>query len=486
MAATSSGSGAPRGTDLGRPCARCSAALALVATLLLAAQPPTGDLSGIEIDPALRVELIAAEPLIFDPVDLEFDELGRAFVLEMPGYPIVEPDRPAPGRIVILHDGDGDARFDRRTIFAEDFRYANSILPYRGGLLVSDAPDLLYVKDTDADGRADVRQVILSGFGTGPSESSFNGLRHGLDNWVYGAIGANGGNVYFPQRPDEPRPLRGRDFALRFGVDPTDPHRLAAGELRDAGASGDGFGLDFDAWGRRFVVDEQKHIQAEIFPDTYLPAGHTWPSTVVEISDHGRDDVARVYPISRVEERPNHPEQAGYFTAGCGLTYYGGGMLPAGFENSFVVAEAVHNLVHRDLVEPEGAGFVARRDRPRAELLAARENSFRPVNFAVGPDGALYLLDMHRDVIEHPEWIPDEIERQLDVRAGSDQGRVYRLVGRDGLPPLVVKPPISRSRHRSSSSHGSSIPTSGGAIPRSGCSSSAGRSRQRRRSPSWC
>ncbi len=382
------------------------------------------------LESGLAIELVAAEPLVFDPVDLEFDEHGHAFVLEMPGFPLVSEDQPRPGRVVELVDEDGDGRFDRRLPFADGFRYADSILPYRGGLLVADAPDLVYLKDTDGDGQADLRQVVISGFGLGPSESLFNGLRHGLDNWIYAANGSSGGDVFlvFPAgHPESPVSIRGQDVRFRFRSDPADPQRLGDGELERAGRTGGGFGLDFDDWGRRFVTHEQRHIQAAIIPERYLARGHTWPSTTVEISDHGQDEGARVFPISAPEARPNHPEQAGHFTAGCGLTRWAGGILPPGLEGSFFVAEAVHHLVHRDVVEADGAGFRARRATARSESLAVADPWSRPVNFALGPNGALYLLDMQRAVIEHPEWIPDELERDLDLRAGEDRGRIYRL-----------------------------------------------------------
>ncbi|HVS14151.1 MAG TPA: PVC-type heme-binding CxxCH protein [Thermoanaerobaculia bacterium] len=399
----------------------------------------TGDLGEIRLHPELAVELAAAEPLVFDPVDLEFDEDGRAFVLEMPGFPFIPPGEEPPGRIVELIDRDRDGRFDARRVFADHLRYADSILAARGGLLVADAPDLLFVKDTDGDGRADLRQVLLTGFGEGPSESNFNGLRWGPDNWIHGANGSSGGSVHRPGRPEEATSIRGRDFRLRLAPADDDSHRVEAVGFETTARMGGGFGLDFDQWGRRFVTHEQRHIQVEVFPERYLTGPHPWPSTVTEISDHGTGETARVFPVSKPEPRPNHPEQAGYFTAGCGLTHYGGSVLPERFRGAFFVAEAVHNLVHLDLVEPRGASFVARRERAREEVLAAVDNAFRPVNFAVGPEGALYVLDMHRGVIEHPEWIPDEIEATLDLRAGADQGRILRVVPRGGLAPVAVR-----------------------------------------------
>jgi putative membrane-bound dehydrogenase-like protein len=418
-------------------------AVALCATLWAAAAcaPRSADrdlLGEIRLHPELAVELAAAEPLVLDPVDLELDEDGRAFVLEMPGFPFIPPGEEPPGRIVELIDRDRDGRFDERRVFADRLRYADSILPVRGGLLVADAPDLLFVKDTDGDGRADLRQVLLTGFGEGPSESNFNGLRWGPDNWIHGANGSSGGSVHRPDRPEEATSIRGRDFRLRLAPADGDPHRLEAVAFETTARMGGGFGLDFDQWGRRFVTHEQRHIQVEVFAERYLTGPHPWPSTVTEISDHGTGDTARVFPVSKTEARPNHPEQAGYFTAGCGLTYYGGTALPERFQGAFFVAEAVHNLVHLDLVEPQGASFVARRDREREEVLAAVDNAVRPVNFAVGPEGALYMLDMHRAVIEHPEWIPDEIEATLDLRAGADRGRILRVVPPGGLPPATV------------------------------------------------
>ncbi len=423
------------------------AALGLLA-LLGAASEPEGVLDArAKLGPhrlvdGVTIELVAAEPLVFDPVDLEFDASGRAFVLEMGGYPETE-DSDRRGRIVLLEDRDRNGTYDARRIFADGFRYADSILPYQGGLLVADAPEVLFVKDTDDDGRADLRQVVLEGFSLGPSESNVNGLAFGPDGWVYAANGSSGGQVRLTEEAaggDAPDaiPIRGLDVRFRFAREEKG-HQLTEGRLESAGPMGGGFGVTFDDWGRRFVTHEQRHIQVEVLPRRLLPESAGWPRTVEEISDHGRGGQTRVYPVSDTQERPNHPEQAGFFTAGSGLTHYGGDAAPS-LRGQFFVGETVHNLVHRDAVEPAGASFTARRVDENFEFLAARDLSFRPVNYTVGPDGALYVLDMSRDVIEHPEWIPDDMEAQIDVRGGADRGRIYRLY--EGEPPL---PPYIRS-----------------------------------------
>ncbi len=372
-----------------------------------------------------------------DPVDLEFDGEGRAFLLELRGYPVVAEGSELPGRIVELLDRDRDGRFDERRIFADGFRYADSILPYRGGWLVADAPDLLFVRDDDGDGvvaAGDSRVVLLSGFGVGASESLFNGLRFGPDGWIHGANGSSGGEVFLPDRAQERISIRGRDFRFRFEGPVASPERWR-GVFEATDRMGGGFGLDFDDWGRKWVTHEQRHVQAVVVPGRYLPEGHDWPQTTVEISDHGRGGETRIFPISESAPRPNHPEQAGTFTAGCGLIHYGGAALPPAFHDQVFVAEAVHNLVHRDVIRATGSGFVAARapEEARSELLAAVDPAFRPANMTVGPDGAIWLLDLQRDVIEHPEWIPDDIERELDLYAGNDRGRIYRITGRGGL-----------------------------------------------------
>src|SRR5690606_19414506 len=171
---------------------------------------PEDILATFEVHPDFELRLVAMEPLVLDPVDLEFDEHGDAYALEMPGYPLGE----TPGRIVKLTDKDGDGVFDKRTVFADGFAVADSLLPYRGGMLVASPPDLLYLKDTDGDGRADEWTVLLTGFAADNTQHNFNGLGHGLDNWVYGANGGNSGTPHWPDKPDEPIGLRFEDFRI--------------------------------------------------------------------------------------------------------------------------------------------------------------------------------------------------------------------------------------------------------------------------------
>ena len=304
---------------------------------------------------------------------------------------------------------------------------ASSILPWRGGLLVASPPDLVFVRDTDGDGTADERRVELSGFPVGNTQHNYNGLTLGLDNWIYGANGGNAGEIFFPETPAAKTPLRRDDFRVDLG----------ARRFERIGVSSGGFEHSFDSRGRLYGTHNLEHISLFVFPGSYtekLP-GHLRDTRDV-ISDHGEDAPARLFPIGVPETRVNHPEQSGRFSGACGITVYTGGAFGPEYDDQPFVADVVVNLLHRPRVRYAGASAVASRAREGVEFLASTDRAFRPVNMTVGPDGALYLLDMHRAVIEHPEWIPDGIEAGLDITAGRDRGRIYRIAPKDGLPPI--------------------------------------------------
>jgi putative membrane-bound dehydrogenase-like protein len=386
-------------------------------------------LQSFQIHPDFQIELAAKEPVVFDPVDLEFDEHGRAFVIEMPGYPFMKEK----SRVILLDDQNGDGEYDYRTVFAEELNFADAILPYRGGLLVAAPPHLLSVKDTTGDGVADTREILLDGFAVENPQHNINGLTHGLDNWIYGANGGNSGNVFWPGDSLNRIPLRDDDF--RFNLDLKKFERI--------GESAGGFGIAMDDWGRIFGTHNLEHISLLVIPGRYF-AGISAPEsgTRAVISDHEENGLARIFPIGPQETRVNHPEQSGYFSGACGVTCYTGGAFPEAFNGNVFVADVVLNLVHQDVIKPNGASLTATRGMQRRDFLASSDRAFRPVNMAVGPDGALYVLDMNRAVIEHPEWIPDDIEKNLDVNAGKDKGRIYRITPRGGLPRL--KPAFDR------------------------------------------
>ena len=156
-------------------------------------------------------------------------------------------------------------------------------------------------------------------------------------------------------------------------------------------------------------------------PGRYL-AGIPDPRPLTAIASYSENGLSRVFPIGEQAPRPNHPEQAGFFSAACGITAYTGGAFPDAFSDNVFVADAVLNLIHRMTIHPDGTGLEARRGRERVEFLASRDRPFRPANMSIGPDGALYVVDMHRDHIAHPEWIPDAPEAEMDLKAGLAKG----------------------------------------------------------------
>ncbi len=382
---------------------------------------PEAALKTIQVPRGFRAEIVAREPEVVDPVAMAFDEDGRIFAAEMRDYPLGPPS----GRVKLLEDRDGDGRFERATLFADNVPFPTGVMPWKGGVLVCAAPDILYLKDTDGDGRADVREVVLTGFGTGENPQSFvNNLEYGIDNWIWGANGGLGGNLRWGDAKGQPPgTIRGNDF--RFRPDSRE-FETVSGRSQYANA--------LDDWGRRFTNTNSQHLLHPVLP---LAAMKRNPDLAVpaldeSLPDHG--DAARVFPVSPIGKRFNDPAAAGHFTSACGLGVYRGGAFPPDYRGNVFGCEPVHNVVHRDVLVPKGASFTAVRGEKDSEFFASTDPWCRPVNLANGPDGALYVVDFYRYVVDHPKFITLEDQKKLDLLAGNDKGRIYRVVHASARP----------------------------------------------------
>jgi putative membrane-bound dehydrogenase-like protein len=391
------------------------------------------------------VELVASEPLVESPVAIDWDAQGRLWVCEMYDYPSglnppADPNRkygeplkePAGGftpggRIKILADLDGDGRYDKATVFLDRIPFPTGVTPWRQGALICAAPNILYAEDTDGDGRADVVRTNVTGFATHNYQARVNGFTWGLDGWLHGSSGLFGGKVKSLQTGKEVN-LSGRDFRYRPATGEIEPVSGISqfGRVRD----------DFDHW---FGNDNSTWLWHYPLPDHYLRRNPhvTYPEPRVLVTRGG--DANRLFPISRTLERFNDQQMANIVTSGCGPDLYRDVLLGANYYGNAFICEPVHNVVHRLVLEPDGVTFAGRRaeDEQRTEFLASTDNWFRPVQVRTGPDGALYVVDMYRFVIEHPRWIPPERLKQLDVRAGANMGRIYRVLPTGGkLRPI--------------------------------------------------
>ncbi len=389
--------------------------------------------------PGMKVVLAAAEPLIRDPVAFDWDEQGRLYVVEMADYPIAEGGRT--GRVRRLTDTDQDGVYDEAVTFLDALPYPTGIQCWRSGVIVAMAPEVLYAEDTDGDGAADVREPVLEGFSEGNQQHRVNGLRMGLDGSLLLANGDSSGEVratgYVPggtrREPSEPLNLRGRDLCYRPD---TASIELVAGSSQ--------FGRNRDDFGTWFGNNNSNPIWQYAIDDRYLSrnphAGGI--SAVRQVA--AVPGAAPVFPLSRTLARFNDFHMANRFTSACGTIVYRDQRLGAGFSGNAFVSEPVHNLVSRLVLETsdDGLGFVGQRaaDETEREFLASPDNWFRPTMLRTGPDGAIWVADMYRNVIEHPEWIPAEYQRKMDLAAGSDRGRIYRVVPDDGCCEAAPTP----------------------------------------------
>ena len=408
--------------------------------LLLASAPerhpalsPEEALRSFQLEPGLRIELVAAEPLVINPVAFVFDGPRRLFVAEGRGYPdpVEGGGTTTLGRVALLEDVDDDGRFERRTEFATGLGYVNGLALWRGGVFVTAAPDILYLKDTDGDGIADERRIVLTGFdATKTAQLRVSHPTLGLDGKIYVTSGLNGGKVISPLHPGR----AAVSFSLKDGRFDPDTY-----EFENTGGRGQ-YGLTFDAFGRRFICSNRHpvmHVTLEPWQLARNP--HlSFSEAVQEVSKVQSE--AKVFPINRATITADFipslmaAPHTGTFTSASGVHIFGGaGLKPEHVGNVFI-CESAQNLVQRQVLRSEGASFRSAPPANGKEFLASADVWFRPVFLGEGPDGALYVADMYRREIDHPRYVPEESRSLLDFESGKDRGRIYRII-RDSTPP---------------------------------------------------
>jgi putative membrane-bound dehydrogenase-like protein len=409
---------------------------------------PEAALRTFKVRRGFHMELVAAEPNVISPVAVSFDENGRMFVVEMVDYSERRDEVPHLGRIRMLEDLDGDGVYEKSTVFATNLAWPTAVFCYNGGVFVAATPDILYLKDTNGDGKADVRETVFAGFAEGSDrinvQEMLNTFIWGLDNRIHGATSGEGGVVKSLRHPEtKALNLHGRDFVI-------DPRGLTI----TSEAGGGQHGLSFDDIGRRFTCNNSDHLRLFMYDDAYAARNpfYSMPAALRSIAVDG--PAAEVYRISPDEpwrvirtkwrvgglvpgpiEGGGRP--SGYFTAATGVTIYRGDAYPKEFLGNAFVADCAGNLIHRKLLIPDDVGLKGERaaDEQKVEFVASKDTWFRPVQFASAPDGTLYVIDMYREIIEHPWSLPENLKKLLDLNSGFDRGRIYRIAADAFKPP---------------------------------------------------
>ncbi len=433
-----------------------------VASILLRAEPPSlkppalkspqEEKATFQVHPGFKIELVACEPQIVDPVAMAFDQDGRLFVAEMRGYPNggFGTGKITSGSIKLLEDRDGDGFYETATTFADGLRFPMSIQPWKKGILAAVAPDLIYFEDANGDGKADVKKVLYTGFGVDNIQQLLNSFSWGLDNWIYASNGASGGTIRCVEKTDIP-PLALGNRGIRFKPD-------MPGSLEPMSGGGQ-YGLTADIGQHWFTNTNSQHIRQIVLPDHYLRRNPALaaPNPTIDIPEHGAAcKVFRISPLEawRVERTTRRAGGAdasrfpktelipgGFITSSCSPTIYLDDRFPAEYRGNAFICEPANNLILRVRLEEYGPVFKATRPDAKQEFLASTDNSFRPVHMTVGPEGALYVVDFYRPVIETPRSLPDDMKATLPLET-QQRGRIWRIVPDDKL--VTRKPKLTR------------------------------------------
>ncbi len=416
-------------------------AASLPATAEQRRQPltPAEAVEAFDLRPGLTIELAACEPQVVDPVAIRFDARGRMWVVEMGDYP-TPPSGPAGepgtyrGRIKILSDQDGDGFFEQAEVFADNLLFPTGVQLFGTGAIVTLADKVVFMeanriqqsaaranREFQGDGRVKVTPWF-TGFADGNEQLRANHPTLTIENRVHVATGLRGGNAQSIdprwQAAEQPISLSQRDFEF-------DPR---GGEwLPVAGNSQ--FGFHQDAAAQRYVCSNRNPCELLMADVSQVQANPLLPIAQWRVSVMPAAEQSRVFPL--VDAWTTSNLHAGQFTAACGVYRYESDLLAAELDGSFFACEPTGSLVQRYRTVENRLVPVTQRGEANQEFLASRDLWFRPVSLSDGPDGGLYVVDMHRAVIEHPDWMPVELRSRADLRWGNQAGRIYRIVPSD-------------------------------------------------------
>jgi putative membrane-bound dehydrogenase-like protein len=424
-----------------------------------------------------KLEVVASEPLIASPSAVCWDERGRMFVSELHGYNLegqldieelnktgkldtqvrrVQADEKfkkasEPGTygvVKLLRDTNGDGRMDRAEVWATNLPPAYGLVPSRGGVIVACAPDIVWLADRDGDGHVETREKLFTGFRTGALERGINAPQWGDDGWIYFGRGWGGGEIS-GSKLAKPVALTGSDFRIRADGSAIEP---VTGNTHT-------FGFAMTEAGDRFVATTSvPGIYVALLPWHYLVRNPNAATPSLEVSTGDRRAYAISTPHPWRQKRADHPEYfnyyksrygasesepAGWFTAACGPMIYRDRALP-GLHGQYFVCEPAGNFIHRALIEQDGSALKLRRAQgeEKSEFVASTDAWSHPMNLTHGPDGAIWVIDYYREIIEDYSAIPRHLQQQYGLYAGHDRGRVYRLTHREA----PKAPPADMSR----------------------------------------
>lgn len=365
-----------------------------------------------EVDGDFEVQLVASEPLTCDPVDVVWDEQGRMFVAEMGDYPLPPGDGSNLSRIRLLTDGNGDGVMDKAVTWADDLDHVQGLMPMKGGLLATTRTAILFLKDTDGDNVADLREKLFTTNEPNHNQLQVSSPRYGLDNLVYLSNGLDGKEIYPEEHPEQK--LNFTKLNLRYNP--------RTGEMTTESGAGQ-FGGTLDDFGRHFFCSNRNPVIFAVMP---LAAVQRNPLAGITT---GQEDIqepgAPVYPLAL--SHTTSAAHAGTHTAACGIGVYRGGLMTE-MTGDIFVCDPTAQLVTRNHLVPNGASFTAERVGKGRDFLVSGDEWTRPVQVRNGPDGALYVCDMYRRFIDHARFFPEDFAKSHYMRAGFDQGRIWRVV----------------------------------------------------------
>ncbi len=382
-----------------------------------------------EVDGDFEVQLVASEPLTCDPVDVVWDEQGRMFVAEMGDYPLPLTDGFHLSRIRLLTDENGDGTMDKAVTWADDLDHVQGLMPMKGGLLATTRTAILFLKDTDGDHVADIREKLFTTNEPNHNQLQVSSPRYGLDNLVYLSNGLDGKEIYPENHPE--RKLNFTKLNLRYNP--------RTGEMTTETGAGQ-FGGTLDDFGRHFFCSNRNPVIFAVMP---LAAVQRNPLAGITT---GQEDIqapgAPVHPLAL--SHTTSAAHAGTHTAACGIGVYRGGLMPD-MTGDIFVCDPTAQLVTRNHLVPNGSSFTAERVGEGRDFLVSGDEWSRPVQVRNGPDGALYVCDMYRRFIDHARFFPEDFAKSHYMRAGFDQGRIWRVVPKGKKPSPVGQLPAETS-----------------------------------------